>query len=157
MKGMLMKYCKNCGTENNESNQFCFNCQSTDFSPVKEAQAQGTGFAPPPPPPMPVPYVQQPMPYIQQPMIPRKKPLKIFDLLAILGFVAALVGMFSTSIILHPLAAIVSIIGFIGDTRFKGLAIAGFVISIVGGIVYTVLSLYQNNMIPGWITNGAFH
>lgn len=148
-----MKYCKNCGTENNESNQFCFNCQSTEFSPVREMPNQGSGFAPPPIPP--APYVQ-PMPYIQRPII-QKKPLKIFDLLAILGFVASLVGMFSVSIILHPLAAIVSIIGFIGDTKFKGLAIAGFVIAIVGGVVYTVISLYQNHMIPEWITNGAFH
>lgn len=148
-----MKYCKNCGTENNESNQFCFNCQSTEFSPVRETPSQGSGFAPPP---MTVPYMQ-PMPYVRQPIVQNKKPLKIFDMLAILGFVAALVGMFYASIILHPLSAIVSIIGFIGDTRFKGLAIAGFVIAIVGGVVYIVLSLYHNNMIPGWITYGAFH
>lgn len=149
-----MKYCKNCGTENNESNQFCHNCQSTEFSPVKETPSQGSGFVPPPP--MPAPYMQ-PMPYVQRPIVQNKKPLKIFDLLAILGFVASLVGMFSASIILHPLAAIVSIIGFIGDTKFKGLAIAGFVIAIVGGVVYTVLSLYQNHMIPEWIAYGAFH
>lgn len=148
-----MKYCKKCGTENNDSNQFCYNCQYNEFTNVREESAQGSGFAPPPTPPA---YVQ-PMPYVQRPVIQQKKPLKIFDLLAILGFVAALVGMFSASVILHPLAAIVSIIGFIGDTRFKGLAIAGFVIAVVGGIVYIVLSLYQNHLIPGWITNGAFH
>lgn len=149
-----MKYCKNCGTENNDGNQFCFNCKSTEFTAVKEETAQSSGFVPPPPTP---PVYVNPMPYVQRPVIQQKKPLKIFDLLAVLGFVASLVGMFSASVILHPLAAIVSIIGFIGDTRFKGLAIAGFVIAVVGGIVYIVLSLYQNHLIPGWITNGAFH
>lgn len=152
-----MKYCKNCGTENSDQNQFCFNCQCAEFSPVKELenQNQASGFVPPPMP-APRPLYMPPVPYVQ-PIVQKKQPLKIFDLLAILGFVAAIVGMFSTSIILHPLAAVSSIIGFIGDTRFKGLAIAGFVIAIVGGVVYIVLSLYRNNLIPEWITNGAFH
>lgn len=148
-----MKYCKNCGTENNDENQFCFNCQCAEFSPVKDSQA--SGFVPPPISAS-APIYMQPATFVQ-PTVQKKQPLKIFDLLAILGFVAAIVGMFSTSIILHPLAAVSSIIGFIGDTRFKGLAIAGFVIAVVGGVVYTVLSLYRNNLIPEWITNGALH
>ncbi len=150
-----MKYCKNCGTENSDENQFCFNCRCAEFNPVKESFAGSQQNAAPimPPPPAPLPPYPQNIPIVQK----KKKPLGIFDLLAILGFVAAIVGMFSTSIILHPISAVASIIGFIGETRFKGLAIAGFVMAIVGGIVYTVLSLYQNNIIPQWITNGAFH
>ncbi len=176
-----MKYCKQCGKENNDENMFCFNCRSNEFSsqPVQvEASAKvsdsvnpapnpnansnvnvnpnvnpnprpgQTGFAPPPA-----------QPYYQ-PVYPKpkeKKPLTIFDVLSILGFVAAVVGMFSTSIILHPLAAISSIAGFIGNTKFKPLATAAFVISIVGGIVYISLSLYRNGLIPQWITDGAFH
>lgn len=144
-----MKYCKNCGAENNDENQFCFNCRCDSFNPN-----------PPLPPPMPAPPVMPPpMPGYNAPVMVKKekRPLGIFDMLGILGFVAAIVGMFTTSIILHPLAAISSLVAFVGNTRFKGLAIAGFVTAIVGGIVYTVISLYQNNLIPEWITNGAFH
>ena len=165
-----MKYCKQCGKENNDENMFCFNCRSNEFSeePVNTALSQQSaapnpntntqyrpqqpGFVPPPP--------VQGQPYYQ-PVYPvkarGKKPLTIFDVLTILGFVAAIVGMFSTSIILHPLAAISSIAGFIGNTKFKPLATAAFVISIVGGIVYISLSLYRNGLIPEWITDGAFH
>lgn len=153
-----MKYCKNCGAENNDENQFCFNCRCDSFSdsaPVKNTEPQPVTSQPAPQPmPRPVPPPPPPMP-IPQPRM--KKPLGVYDLLAILGFVAALVGMFSTSIILHPVSAIASIIGFVGNTRFKGLALAGFVIAIVGGIVFTVISLYENGYIPEWITDGAFH
>lgn len=173
-----MKYCKQCGKENNDENMFCFNCRCNEFSnepvtvnpapntaganytqtgapnpavnPNMGVRPQQNGFVNPPP-------VQQPyyQPVYAKPK--EKKPLTIFDVLAILGFVAAIVGMFSTSIILHPLAAISAIAGFIGNTKFKPLATAGFVIAIVGGIVYICLSLYRNGLIPQWITDGAFH
>ncbi|MCM1300016.1 MAG: hypothetical protein NC203_06380 [Firmicutes bacterium] len=164
-----MKYCKQCGKENNDENVFCFNCRSNEFSdePASAANSDGSsnpapnvnqqprpqqpGFVPPPP--------MQTQPYYQSVYAKpkEKKPLTIFDVLSILGFVAAIVGMFSTSIILHPLAAISSIAGFIGNTKFKPLATAAFVIAIVGGIVYISLSLYRNGLIPEWITDGAFH
>lgn len=171
-----MKYCKQCGKENNDENMFCFNCRSNEFS--EEPVTAGTNSAQATPNPDPnvnpnvnpnmnprpqqgfVPPPVQGQPYYQ-PVYPNKpkekKPLTIFDVLAILGFVAAIVGMFSTSVILHPLAAISSIAGFIGNTRFKPLATAAFVIAIVGGIVYISLSLYRNGLIPQWITDGAFH
>ncbi|MBD5113587.1 MAG: hypothetical protein HDT46_00025 [Ruminococcaceae bacterium] len=150
-----MKYCKTCGAENNDENKFCFNCRCESFNDVKPApqpmpdpnmmNMQGMPRPTMPPPPV---YVQPPRP---------KKPLGIFELLTILGFVCAIVGMFSISMILHPLGAITSIIGFVQGKRFKALALAGTVISIVGGIVYTVISLYQNGLLPEWITFGAFH
>ena len=145
-----MKYCTNCGAENNEENQFCFNCRCdvfNDFPPAPQPIA-------PNPMPMPMP---SPMMYQQPAPKPKKQPLTIFDLFSILGFVAAIVGMFSASIILHPVSAIASIVGFVGHSRFKALAIAGFVIAIVGGIVFTVISLYRAGYIPEWITDGAFH
>lgn len=146
-----MKYCKNCGAENNDENQFCFNCRCDAFG---EAPVPIQPIAPPPPP-MPMP---MPMPAYPQPPAPKpKKPLGIYDLFAILGFVAAIVGMFSVSVILHPISAVASIVGFVGKTRFKALSIAGFVIAIVGGIVFTVISLYRAGYIPEWITDGAFH
>ena len=143
-----MKYCKNCGAENNNENQFCFNCRCDLFNDVPPAIQP---IMPPPPFPQP-----GPMPMYQPPMPKPKKPLGIFDLFCLLGFVASIVGMFSASIILHPIAAIASIAAFLGGTRFKGLAIAGFVIAIVGGIVFTVISLYRGGYIPEWITDGAF-
>lgn len=143
-----MKYCKNCGAENNDENQFCYNCRCDVFNEIPPAI----------PPIAPPPFIQgTPMPMYQPPIPRPKKPLGIFDLLAILGFVAAIVGMFSVSIILHPVAALASIVGFVGKTRFKALAIAGFVIAIVGGIVFTVVSLYRAGYIPEWIIDGAFH
>lgn len=159
-----MKYCKNCGAENGDENKFCFNCRCESFGDVKLV-------SPPAPDPnmqnmqnmpnmqnmqgMPRPTMPPP-PVYMQPHIP-KKPLGISDLLTILGFVCSIVGMFSISMILHPLGAIVSIIGFVNGNRFKALALAGTVISIVGGIVYAVISLYQNGLLPEWITFGAFH
>lgn len=139
-----MKYCKNCGAENNDENQFCFNCRCDAFSDM-----------PPIMPPIAPPPIPMPMP-MPRPTAP-KKPLGVYDMLAMLGFVAAIVGMFSVSIILHPVAAIASIIGFLGNTRFKPLALTGFVIAIIGGIIFTVLSLYRAGLIPEWITDGAFH
>ncbi len=180
-----MKYCKNCGSENNDDNQFCFNCRCENFTDQKpqQSEAQASPFpspvmhAPngnpvPPAPPMPgVPPVNPNMsagrppqmppyaPVMQQPVYqrPQKKPLTIADLLTILGFVAALVGMFSASVILHPLAAISSLFGFIKGTKFKPLSVAGFVISIVGGLVYIILSLHRSGLLPDWVTFGAFH
>lgn len=168
-----MKYCIKCGAENNDDNKFCFNCRCESFGEAR--QPAGTGApdmsgvqsAPhvsnvpnmPNVPNMqgvPIPPPQMPQPFFVQPPKP-KKPLGIFELLTILGFVCSVVGMFSISMILHPLGAITSIIGFVQGKRFKALALAGTVISIVGGIVYTVISLYQNGMLPEWITFGAFH
>lgn len=148
-----MKYCTNCGAENGDENQFCFNCRCDTFGEIPPmAQPIPPGPQPIPPGPMQMP---PPMMY-QQPAPKPKKPLNIFDLFAILGFVAAIVGMFSASVILHPVSAIASIVGFVGQSRFKALAIAGFVIAIVGGIVFTVISLYRAGYIPEWITDGAF-
>lgn len=158
-----MKYCKNCGAENNDENSFCFNCRSSEFSDTKPENTNR--YAPPPPPPPVInpnpnmPNPNMPRPY-QQPVYyskPQKKPLTIPDLLSILGFVAAIVGMFSASVILHPIAAISSITGFVKGSRFKPLAVAGFIISVVGGLVYIILSLYRSGLIPEWITFGAFH
>ena len=148
-----MKYCKNCGAENSNENQFCFNCRCDVFN---EVPPSAQPIAPPPfPPQNPFP---TPIPIYPQPPVPKpKQPLGIYDLFAILGFVAAIVGMFSVSVILHPISAVVSIVGFLGKTRFKALAVAGFVMAIVGGIVFTVISLYRAGYIPEWVIDGAFH
>lgn len=179
-----MKYCKKCGSENNDDNQFCYNCRSEEFTDQKPQQSaapaspfpspvmpvQGGNPVPPQPPMQGVPPVNPNMPagrppvppytpVMQQPVYqrPQKKPLTIADLLTILGFVAALVGMFSASVILHPIAAVSSLFGFLKGTKFKPLSVAGFVISIVGGLVYIILSLHRSGLLPDWVTFGAFH
>lgn len=167
-----MKYCKNCGAENHDENKFCFNCRCENFSDLRPEGAElqsapaAQPIAPPPnfnTPPMgapgvPRPFNAPPPPPQFMPMPPRlKKPLGIFELLTILGFVCSIVGMFSISMILHPIGAVSSIIGFVNGKRFRAIALAGTIISIVGGIIYTVFSLYHNGMLPEWITYGAWH
>jgi len=78
-----------------------------------------------------------------------------FDVSTILGFVSSLVGLFFVSIILLPVGAVASGIGFQGN-KTKGIAIAGFVISVVGGIVRIFTALYDAGLIPWWFTQGIF-
>lgn len=160
-----MKYCNNCKSANEESNSFCINCGCKNFSEIPGQTINKTPHAaistnPQSIQPFPAPNAQIPLPptMLNQPYMPKqKKSLNLSDLLSILGFVAAIIGMFSVSILLHPLAAITSIIGFKKGTRLKGLAIAGFVIAITGGITFIAISLYQAEYIPKWLVDGAFH
>ena len=152
-----MKYCKNCGAENNDENLFCFNCRCESFNAAQTAP-------PPPPPPVQPARISAPYNVPAPPMPPvymiqekPKTPLGIFELLTVLGFVCAIVGMFRISMILHPIGVIASVIGFVQGKRYRALALAGTVISIVGGIIYLVISLYQNGVLPEWITFGALH
>lgn len=145
-----MKYCKNCGAENNDNNIFCFNCRCESFNPEQPIpMGSNANMTVPPAAPAALPvYMMSAKP---------KPPLGIFDLLTILGFVCAIVGMFSISLILHPIGVLTSVIGFVQGKRFRGLALAGTVISVVGGIIYLVISLYNNGVLPEWITYGALH
>lgn len=147
-----MKYCKNCGAENNDENVFCFNCRCESFNPAGQTAPAAASA-----PHVSTPLYNMPAPPVY--MIPEKPktPLGIFELLTVLGFVCAIVGMFSISMILHPIGVIASIIGFVQGKRYRALALAGTVISIVGGIIYLVISLYQNGVLPEWITFGALH
>ena len=63
-----MKYCKNCGTENSDENQFCFNCRCDAFNEIPPAIQP---ISPPPPPP---PFMQgAPMPMYPPPPAPKPK------------------------------------------------------------------------------------
>ncbi|MGN0657624.1 MAG: hypothetical protein ACI4KR_12630 [Ruminiclostridium sp.] len=131
-----MKTCTSCGVVNKDENRFCSACGGSSFAPVEETAQQ-----------------------VQQPQLHPahiKPPFTGFDLMSVLGFVASLVGLFQISLILEPLAAITSILGFIKGQRNKGLAAAGFIISVIGLIIRLFMTLYHNNLIPKWLMAGAF-
>lgn len=135
-----MKVCRKCGAAISDIAQFCPNCRGSEFEPMP------ADF---------VPHQQvQPAPNAIRPK--EKKPLEICDMFCLLGFVASLMGIFAAAMILHPLAAIASFFAFRRNTRFKGLAIAGFVISVVGGVIFILISLYRAGAIPEWLIDGTF-
>lgn len=142
-----MKKCLNCGFDNQDANLACVNCGKAFVSPMP-IQPQPYQQVPIPHP-SPVMSCPQPIPIIQ-----RKAELSFFDVLSILGFVASICGTFWCSIILLPLALIASILGFIKGTRFRGLAVAGIVISTIGAIIQIVAVLYKNDLIPKWVYSG---
>ena len=147
-----MKKCLNCGSENKNENAFCSVCGGSSFAePDSAPETSPVQAAPPAPPVPPVP----PPPYI--PPMPVKKPFGFFDVLTILGFVSSLVGIFSIWVVLEPLAVIASIIGFFKGGRFKGLAAAGIVISIIAFIIILFVTLYNGNIIGKWAIEGALN
>ena len=77
------------------------------------------------------------------------------DVCTVLGFVASIVGYFYTSIILLPLGLVGSIVGFRGD-KTKGLAVAGIVISVIGLLIRLMVVLYENDLLPYWVTSGLW-
>ena len=142
-----MKNCRNCGTANEDGARYCMRCGCPEFAgaPASRDNAVPAG----------APTSQMPGPAYAVPQRPKKQ-LTVYDMFGLLGFVASLAGMLVASVILHPVAAVSSVVAFRKDTRFKGLAIAGFVVSVVGGVVFAVISLYRAGLIPEWITEGAF-
>lgn len=132
-----MKVCRKCGAAISDIAQFCPNCRGSEFDPMPVDNSQGRA--------------------VDNNTKPKeKKQLNMHDMFCLLGFVASLMGIFAAAIILHPLAAIASFFAFRGDTRFKGLAIAGFVISVVGGVIFILISLYRAGMLPEWLIDGTF-
>ena len=132
-----MKTCISCGVVNKDENRFCSACGGSSFAPVEETA-------------QPIQPIQQPHPAY------RKPPFTGFDLMSVLGFVASLVGLFQISLILEPIAAVTSILGFLKGQRNKGLAAAGFIISIIGLLIRLFMTLYKNGLTPKWLMAGAF-
>lgn len=155
-----MKKCLNCGAENKNENTFCSTCGSSAFTEITVQETEPSQPAPPVPPVPPVPG-QQPVPPVPPPPYirpqPLKKPFGIFDVLTILGFVSSLVGLFSIWVVLEPLAVITSVIGFFKGSRFKGLAAAGIVISVIAFIIILFQTLYDGNIIGKWAIEGALN
>ena len=133
-----MKFCTRCNLQAEDDHVACARCGNTAFAP------------------QPVQPIAQPMPQQVVPKV-QKPPFTWWDLLSILGFVSSIVGIFAVSIILHPIAVLASTFGFRRGSRFRGLAATGFILSIVAGVVSIVISLWQADIIPHWITEGIFH
>lgn len=148
-----MKKCLNCGSENKNENAFCSVCGGASFAEPTAAPEEIPVHVMPPQQPVPPPMA--PPPYIRP--VPAKKPFGIFDVLTILGFVSSLVGLFSIWVVLEPLAVIASVIGFFKGSRFKGLAAAGIVISIIAFIIILFQTLYNGNIIGKWAIEGALN
>lgn len=127
-----MKKCTVCGKENRDENTFCSECGNNTFEPTA---------------------VQ---PVYTAPVQAEKPEFTKFDLMSILGFVSSLVGIFYIGLILEPLAAITTIVGFVKGKRNRGLAAAGFVIAVIALLVRLFYTLYVNGVIPKWLISGSF-
>lgn len=135
-----MKVCPNCNSRNYDAAEFCVTCGT----PIAEAPIlQEAPMVPPV--------------YVQPPFYPtiQKRKFRWPDILSLIGFISALLGIFSYSVILIPAALLCSLLGFLGD-RYKGLAIAGLVISVIVALLKVGMILYQNNLIPDWVSQGIF-
>ena len=158
-----MKYCLKCGKANRNENLFCSNCASREFGEQFEQDDDfkenvtipdttfNDSFTPPPGDVPPPPYMA--------PVPPRRashEPIGFFDVLSILGFVSAIVGLVNVWVILEPLAIVSSLIAFFKCNRFKGLAAAGIVIAIIAFLLRLFFTLYDGNIIGRWAVEGVF-
>ena len=124
-----MKKCTNCGKIINDEYGFCSGCGASSFVPAEQPAA-----------PAPVPV---------------KKDFTKFDLLTVLGFVASIVGFFQLALILEPIALVSALLGFLKGKRSKGLAVAGFVISVIALLIKLFETLYKNGIVPSWLVAGT--
>ena len=99
----------------------------------------------------------QPYYYPQFP-IKEKQPFTITDAYIIIGFVLALVGIFTYSFILLPASILFSIVGFVKRTNVRtlGLSIAGIVVGVVACLIKIGSVLNDLGVIPDWLSAGIF-
>lgn len=128
-----MKKCTNCGKIINDEYGFCSGCGASSFVPAEQ----------------PVPVMTAPAP------VPVKRDFTKFDLLTVLGFVASIVGFFQIALILEPIALVSALVGFLKGKRSKGLAVAGFVISVIALLIKLFETLYRNGIVPSWLVAGT--
>lgn len=127
-----MKKCINCGRILNDEHAFCGSCGGSEFIPVIEQNIPVNTTAHP------------------------KKEFTRFDLFTVLGFVSSIIGFFQIALILEPIALVSSLIGFLKGNRSKGLAVAGFVISVIALLIKLFDTLNSNGLIPKWLFAGTF-
>jgi len=93
------------------------------------------------------------------PYTPRvKQPFTITDCYIIIGFVLAIIGVFSYAFILLPASIGFSIVGFVKrtNTRTLGLSIAGIVVGVVSSLIKLGTILHELGLIPDWLSAGIF-
>lgn len=158
-----MKQCPNCGQLNDPNAAQCVRCGAV-LPPVPPAAPMPPQPAPPvqpiqtQPPPAPsfIPTASMPpRPALPPAFFPRQEPYTWKDICTVLGFAAGLVGYFFASVFLLPLGLVASVIGFRGN-RYRGLAVAGVVISAIGVLLKLMVILQQAAFLPNWFTNGIW-
>jgi len=87
-----------------------------------------------------------------------KQPFTITDAYIIIGFVLAIVGIFSYAFILLPTSIAFSVVGFVKRTnaRTLGLSIAGIVVGVVACLIKIGMVLNELGFIPDWLSAGIF-
>lgn len=143
--------CPKCGIENVNGVQFCKQCGQT-FAVQPQNQQN---YQPPPQTTPTVIYSSYPSPSYPAYSRPMRKAYTWKDICTIVGFCSSIVGIFTFWLVLCPVALASSIVGFRGD-RTKGLAVAGIIISILAILVKIGSILYNNNILPHWLTSGVF-
>ena len=171
--------CSNCGQNVNEGDNYCSSCNFclNDTSAADTTTSSDTQGGTPPS----SPYSQQSQcaphpgygtspvrapgsPVYQQtgyypPYTPRiKQPFTITDCYIIIGFVLAIIGVFSYAFILLPASIGFSIVGFVKrtNTRTLGLSIAGIVVGVVSSLIKLGTILHELGLIPDWLSAGIF-
>lgn len=141
-----MKICPSCNHPNQDHAGFCTTCGTNiAAATIQPEPAPITSVAPAPitPPPVPV-YEAKP-----------KEPLSWADICGLVGFVSAIVGIFCCSVVLLPIGIVLSLLGFLGN-RFKGLTVAGLIISLLGALIKICVVLHTSGLVPEWVTQGIF-
>jgi len=108
-------------------------------------------------PAQPYPY-QQPS-YVYPPYAQKEKqPFTITDAYIVIGFVLAVVGVFSYAFLLLPISIGFSVVGFVKRTnsRTHGLSLAGIVVGVVACLIKVGLVLNELGLIPDWLSAGIF-
>jgi len=126
-------------------------------------------YAPPPqssPPAYPAaasrtapPYPYQQSSYVYPPYAQKEKqPFTITDAYIVIGFVLAVVGVFSYAFLLLPISIGFSVVGFVKRTnsRTHGLSLAGIVVGVVACLIKVGLVLNELGLIPDWLSAGIF-
>jgi len=178
--------CSNCGYENSTGSNFCGQCNnrlnqaSPEGSPETAPASVESSSSPETEPSSPVeqeassytssqvysnayarnyPQYSYQQPYYYQPYFSKpKQPFTITDAFIIIGFVLAIVGVFTYAFLLLPASIAFSVVGFRKRTNIRtlGLSIAGIVVGVVACLIRIGSALNELGIIPDWLSSGIF-
>ena len=129
-----------------QSNAYNYNYAAAQAAPYNSASARTAAS-----------YNYQPYYYANYPR-KTKQPFTITDAYIIIGFVLAVVGIFTYAFILLPASIFFSVVGFVKRTnaRTLGLSIAGIVVGVVACLIKVGMVLNELGVIPEWLSAGIF-